>query len=455
MENDNLYSLPLNLNFAECYYKGEGNANLVIALRNEQKVIRIPKHEEDDSEGKYDSRIKVSLVYLEKIVLPLFSAEYFELPKLARINEQQIHNLNEVLSDVRPTFRQHKIIKPGYVTVYEDLTLLSRRLSNQPPGSNDIVPNMSQNPVFCVELKPKQGWLAPTDRKFKKCSFCLNQFMKLSDSSIQSTSNYCPLDLFSGVEARMMKAMTSLLATPQNNLRIFQNGNLVFGDGVPASIEDVLIPICSVSDKGQMIYNFCNLIFNLLTKNKSHEKDNFPCTTNEIIQDEYENVKLRIPTEDVTKLNALLSNTKLCDFSSAPLPVNSILDKILKIQKLDTFGADYVYKYYKSIQETRANENIDVCQSLVHHFPTGLNPIENYLLSTMAKDCSIMIAFQKVDNLPLSEESGFIIEDLVKNKFLYQVNVADVDAKPIQCIDKHYQRDNRIVKAALHLLEIR
>jgi len=38
------------------------------------------------------------------------------------------------------------------------------------------------------------------------------------------------LDLFSGEWPRMLKALLALTKTPQNNLRIFQDGNLVFAE---------------------------------------------------------------------------------------------------------------------------------------------------------------------------------------------------------------------------------
>lgn len=455
MEVENLYSLPFNLDATEWYYKGEGNANLVIALKNERKVVRLPKQEEN--ENTQDARVKASLVYYEKVILPLFSEAYFQQPKLARIKKQQVDNLNKILRDVRPQFRRNKVIKPGYVTVFEDLSLLPSclitKVSSLTRNVNEKVLDPTQSPVYCVELKPKQGWLAPADRKFEKCSFCLNQYLKLLDNSIQSLSDYCPLDFFSGDKSRMLNAINALLATPQNNVRIFQNGILVFGDRASSSIDEILSGICSNINENQNRDNFSALLFYMLTKNTSHQQDTFPSITTRDIYDKNENflMKSRVPTESVAKLSALLTNIKPCNFSHVPLTANSILDKILKIQKLDTFGADYVYNYYKSTQMTSVNENSDICQ-LLNHFPNDLDPIENYLLSTMAKDCSILMAFQKVDNLPSKEDSISIVEDLVKNKYVYQVNIADVDAKPIQCIEKHYKRDNRIVQAALDLI---
>lgn len=47
---------------------------------------------------------------------------------------------------------------------------------------------------------------------------------------IKNISKYSPLDLFSGSESGIYKAICDLFMTPQNNLRIFCNGKEVFGE---------------------------------------------------------------------------------------------------------------------------------------------------------------------------------------------------------------------------------
>lgn len=440
MEGQDL--IEYNLDEMNWYYKGEGNKNLILALRNEHKVIRIRKQEESERNDKLDLEIRASLLYYERVVLPLFSGAYFQLPKLAQLNAQA-KKLNEKLKDVRPKFRQHKLIKPGYVTVFEDLTLLPNHLTEKLSalGGHGKV----TDPVFCVELKPKQGWLALPDRKYSKCAFCLNQFLKFSEKSISSLSEYCPLDLFSGHKFRMLNAIHSLLCSPQNNIRIFQNGTLLFGDTLLTSIDDVMIRFGNEN-------NFCALVYSMITKNLTdHEREELTVISNNELH-AHSNVPSRVRTDSIVKLNALLANSKTCDFSSQSLPHSSILDKILKIQKLDTLGADYVYNYYSSNRNFFGADNSNSPDDiLMNELPKVLDPIQSYLLSTMAKDCSIMIAFQKIDNLTIMDSIP-VAEDLLENKYVFNVNVADVDAKPIKCIEKHYVRDSKIVEAALDLL---
>ncbi|KAI8036857.1 hypothetical protein M5D96_010167 [Drosophila gunungcola] len=119
--------------------------------------------------------------------------------------------------------------------------------------------------TYAIEIKPKQGWLQlasdvndlfdlmPAGEETKRkeeprsqekrdekeelghrdkcwCRFCSMQLLKLHNGKIKRLGHYCPLDLFSGAPSRMFDALDALLACPQNNLRVFQNGNLIYGD---------------------------------------------------------------------------------------------------------------------------------------------------------------------------------------------------------------------------------
>lgn len=481
MESLGMDVTECNIDETSWYYKGEGNANVVIALRNEHKVLRIRKVDKNESRDPEDRRDLDSILYYEKIILPLFTRKYFKLPQLGKINQEHVNILNGKLRNVRPESRQNKIITPGYVTVFEDLTLLPKNLVKLNETSNNDVGKGEQtkslisesNPVFCIEIKPKQGWLAPSDRKYRKCPFCLNQYLKLYENSVSSLSDYCPLDLFSGDKTRMLKAIKSLLRTPQNNVRIFQNGNLKFGDTCSTSVDEVLKTFHNSSVGGiqqsesQKEDNFCTLILNMLTRNIiGDQNDSFPCNLSSEqnymgLEDHQQTLTIttissRIPTDSIRKLNGLLDlKTTPCNFSSQILSLNSIVDKILKIQTLDTYGADYVFEYYKQLREDLGDE-IDTkygSSKLIKEFPRVLDPVECYLLSTMAKDCSILISFQKVCKITNLDDLVPIAEDMFGNKYVFQINVADVDAKPIHCIDKHYKRDSKIVQAALNLLD--
>ncbi|XP_019890773.1 inositol-pentakisphosphate 2-kinase isoform X2 [Musca domestica] len=82
---------------------------------------------------------------------------------------------------------------------------------------------------------------ASHDKVDIRCRYCSMQFLKLQQKKILQRSNYCPIDLFSGVPARMWNALHALFTCPQNNLRIFKNGIVVFDDQLSrlSKIEDL------------------------------------------------------------------------------------------------------------------------------------------------------------------------------------------------------------------------
>jgi Inositol-pentakisphosphate 2-kinase len=54
--------------------------------------------------------------------------------------------------------------------------------------------------------------------------------MKMKNEKIKSVSSYCPIDLFSGDAERMNGAILGLLTKPQNNLKIFLDGKMIYNE---------------------------------------------------------------------------------------------------------------------------------------------------------------------------------------------------------------------------------
>lgn len=112
-----------------------------------------------------------------------------------------------------------------------DLTSFPKSLAEQ---------HVAQGPVVCIEVKPKCGFLptavaiAPAHAiKHVAPRFLLHQTLKLAQGE-RVASAYNPLDLFSGDERRVQRAIRHLFAAPQNNLKVFVGGRLVFGGSAPA-----------------------------------------------------------------------------------------------------------------------------------------------------------------------------------------------------------------------------
>ncbi|KAL7735344.1 hypothetical protein ACLKA6_015732 [Drosophila palustris] len=87
----------------------------------------------------------------------------------------------------------------------------------------------SCNPSHMLRRAQGQQGLTLTPEKCR-CRYCSMQLLKLHTGKIKQLGDYCPLQLFSGEPGRMVNALNALFACPQNNLRVFQCGNLIYGD---------------------------------------------------------------------------------------------------------------------------------------------------------------------------------------------------------------------------------
>ncbi|XP_075227368.1 inositol phosphate kinase 1 [Lycorma delicatula] len=315
-----------------------------------------------------------------------------------------------------------------------------------------------KNSVFCVEIKPKQGWIPFMDRYNPKCTFCLNQYLKLSKGSVEKISQYCPLDLFSGNESRMKSAIKNLLATPQNNLKLFKDGVLVYSDDIKTDLFLILKEFFKTSkhftaddNLEKLTDKFCHLVFNALTTDLT-DSEKLPIIEDVSITFKEKDIKPReIPSSPIITFSTPILDWHSCDWTSQLLPSDCILDRILKIQQLENSGADAVYRLYKTNypQET----DYEYVSKLCDH-PEGilkLDPVQRYLLATTAKDCSILIAFQRIssDNCNIIRRTH-IMKDVDGINYAWNIGISDLDPKPLSCIKKHRIRDAEVMSSYIN-----
>ncbi|KAI3649556.1 hypothetical protein MP228_005188 [Amoeboaphelidium protococcarum] len=137
------------------------------------------------------------------IVRQLFGVQYAPLAKSVRINGEFADYLVE----------QFKVSVPG--------SCISAQLIE------DCVWPQSRDPAdsISVEIKPK--WAYKDTEDFGHCRYCRQQCLKLSTGQISEVSSYCPLNLFSRDTNRVCGALQSLFNNPQNNLKVFVNGECI------------------------------------------------------------------------------------------------------------------------------------------------------------------------------------------------------------------------------------
>lgn len=128
---------------------------------------------------------------------------------------------------------------------------LDKRLQGNFPTSitGMLLPNYQDKSfAFSVELKPKAGYLPSSVlvHPERRCKYHLSRFQilqKLNSDGIlekgwnkgnrlEQMSKYDPLDLFSGETQRISRAIRALFICPQNNLKVYSAGNLIYGHDV-------------------------------------------------------------------------------------------------------------------------------------------------------------------------------------------------------------------------------
>jgi len=152
--------------------------------------------------------------------------------RLRRKDAQALVPEVKVASDVIPLLFGHDVV-PSYSVTHPHKDLMDALASQTKNGVAEeciaiVTENLLTAPVEgkCVsfELKPKCGL---KEKETTPSRFQMLQRIKLRDGEIERISEYDPVDLFSGKEQRVLKAMKALLADPQNNLVTFIDGEHV------------------------------------------------------------------------------------------------------------------------------------------------------------------------------------------------------------------------------------
>lgn len=203
---------------------------------------------------------------------------------------------------------------------------------------------------------------------------------------ISQISEYDPLDMFSGSKERVAKSVKDLYLTPQNNFRVFLNGSLVLGSlGGEADDTD-----CQIAEA------FENTLKDFI------KADDGMCTP----------TFLQLVSEAVFELG--------------------IMDRLLKVQKLDVYDIEgAIHAYYDVVSQPCV-----VCSELgeskllsryesLHSIPfdQSLKIVKDFLVSSTAKDLSLMICFHSRGKGNQTSPYDVVFLESVNQTFDYKVSV--------------------------------
>ncbi|XP_063921224.1 inositol-pentakisphosphate 2-kinase [Zophobas morio] len=435
-------------------YRGEGNCNVVISLPSERKILRIRKIKKTTSlfgwilnwitdilywycGSGLDDELR-DLTFYKKIIRALIGSNFVCDAEQVFLSRKQVKILEEELAHQRPNYRKTKSLQYGRAALFDDYAFLP----------DEFYPFLLSNNTYSVEIKPKQGWVPFSERHFPKCAFCMNQYVKHNKGQIQSLSSYCPSDLFSGEPTKMIRAVQALVTNPQNNLKIFKNGQLQYSEdcevGLFASfLTDIFRN--NVETFENLLLEFCHFVRTcLLTNFESIERTNrcnmkLFCEWNNIIQESSAQTKL---------------------------PKGCVLERILSVQMLDVEGNQYYYKLlgnkklgeYDYVRELlkEVSKRPGTCLKCIIMMLGNVDErqmkennlvLVPYLMSAIAKDCSLMITFKRIME---TTSDNFGMKNIVSTKygdFIVNVGVFDLYPKPVSTILKHKKKIKRMLDA--------
>lgn len=389
---------------SEYVYLAEGGRNLVLKYVGQEKqligtVLRVQKNALSDLKFKYKS-------FSKKFLTSLISPRFLQDAVKVEISDHFRNQINDKIKFnlKRPENRRFQEINSTVRTacILENLTAKV---------------GQSNSDTITVEIKPKCGYLPmkqllsyfSQNMKSSISRYQLHQVLKLKQNKLTRISEYDPLLLFSNDENKMLQALKALIKTPQNNLRVFLNGELVPPESVLTlkmlkklvsflKTERVLSEILDVQKLDRFDIENIHLIYKMFTENPRDLLD-----LNNIF--EYPTLTTTKDVDQILCKLITMTDSSLVNHSNSEISVK--------------------YKEFSSCDELVLVEEIKqkkICSLY------GLFAIRDFLLATSFKDCSLMIRF---DSRSLEVDT---------------IRIVDIDRKPVAKIPFYLELDERIVK---------
>ncbi|OHS97612.1 hypothetical protein TRFO_09305 [Tritrichomonas foetus] len=205
-------------------YKAEGFDSIILTWvgpSNSEfnlKALRLFKnHNEGFRRGNsqpltdFTDRVVILDKYINSFIRPHLPEVDAGTP--VRVTQQFLEDIERKITPKRPESR----IKESTICITSQVAILH----------DDHIPPNS----LVIEIKPKWGFLPDcpiidsSSPKLTVSRFQLMQRQKLKKGEISAFTKYDPIDLFSGDENRVDKAIRSLVENPQGNLKVFRDKN--------------------------------------------------------------------------------------------------------------------------------------------------------------------------------------------------------------------------------------
>lgn len=284
---------------------------------------------------------------------------------------------------------------------------------------------------------------------------------------ISHLSKYCPLDLFSGCFSRQRKSLLSLLESPQNNLRIFQDLQLVFGDDhkeqerLQAVLRQTLDDVSFKNHEEDTTDNHIKQLDSLLREsfvNILLKVLNRPSrvTDNQRLPDKIKSIRVE---ESFCQLHQ--DSNEGCKHDGCQhhyLEGMSVLGSVYSGQRLDSVDSYRALEMARFLHKQNPNLMSDLKEKRLESIGSPVRlPSETleefffrkvweYIVSLTAKDCSIMITIQGVvknQRSKISDSETTEVDEVIENTSEIDMDMDSTSSSDSHDNDSYENSDNR------------
>lgn len=483
--------LTMLLNASQWSYKAEGGANVAFAYSGpcdpalNGRLLRLRKKRATGKAAEVEREAQLlphdPVDFVEQSMLPLLGKDYVIPGIRLSMSKEVLGTFQRRLEafgeeGLRPSHRLKDSLDEdlGYSLLMLDHSLL--------PRNNERVVT-----TFCVELKPKCGIMLPFSSTKEEadadhfCRYCMHQLLKAAESEGIDTSSeelrltaeqqaalagrvsgYCPLSLYSRALPQAEHALAALTAHPQNNFRLFVNGEPVFTHESAANYREGR-KAGTDKEEGR----------GSSSRGWSHEE----CLLH--LEDVLASSGFPLPGLSAV---ACPRSSSLVKVLSRILAADDVLSVLARAQALDSKGVAEVASIYSRVRRTLAGEdNEKRAAAQVERFcaealaeedalkedaetgvvsPQEARLLRDFMLAASAKDCSLLLAFSLADKGEEEVASGdggsveaaadWQVRTVSLDNGLvcrYSVAVVDLDPKPFAKIPAYLDQDREIREA--------
>lgn len=264
-------------------------------------------------------------------------------------------------------------------------------------------------------------------------------------------------------------ALKSLLQEAQNNLKIFKNGELIYGckdeqdcvcdwNELARHLKPFFFPCNGLASGPQCTRTVVKELIHVITMALLSSTDS--CRAGDM---------KTVPISqgrsycEASAFNKELVRNGKHKLESSGLPRGCLLYKTLQAQMLDMLDIEGLYPLYSRVEqyleefpEERSTLQIDGPYNEAFYeklldlsleddgtVAFALTKVQQYRIAMTAKDCSIMIALSPCLQDECSEQRPVVLTS--KSRFTFSVSVLDLDLKPYESIPHQYKLDGEIV----------